>query len=139
MAKKLKRSQKPPLQKQEIDRLGQADDMDPSEEARKKEAFATLKSGFGRELLLAAAHYVSAIFWAQYHLDAQKELNHGSIFFLECGGPPLAVTADHVYAKYWRRKQCEPKLICQIDNLPFIPEERLIGRDQDLDIAIFHI
>ncbi len=88
----------------------------------------------------AAASYVSPLFWGTpASSSGDATINHGSIFFLECGGPPLAVTAAHLYQDYWCRKQDNPNLICQIDNLIFDPEDRLIDRDEGLDVATFRI
>jgi hypothetical protein len=106
----------------------------------KNEAIAILQSGFGRELLHAAGNYVAPIFWTQHpSLNVKAKINNGSIFFLDCGLYPLAVTAWHVYDRYLSKKQRDPSLICQIGCLPFDPEERLVDGDQRLDIATFRI
>ena len=110
------------------------------EESYKQRAIELLKSGYGRQIISIAASYVSVLFWGTPpSLSTEAIINHGSIFFLECGGPPLAVTAAHVYENYWSRKQNNSNLVCQIDNLPFDPENRLIDRDHGLDIATFRI
>lgn len=106
----------------------------------KDEAMALLKRGFGRELHRIAASYTSPIFWGQPSSSDTPEIaSSGSMFFLQCGERPFAVTANHVYQGYWLRKEREPDLICQVGNISFVPEERLIDRDATLDIATFRL
>jgi len=110
------------------------------EQAQKNQAISILKSGFGHEILHAAGHYVAPIFWTlPPPFDPVPQIGNGSIFFLECGGPPLAITAHHVYKEYLSRKERDPSLICQIGNLPLVPEERIIDGDEYLDVVTFRI
>jgi hypothetical protein len=44
-----------------------------------------------------------------------------------------------VYAAYLARKEQAPGLVCQIGRLRFKPEDRIIDRDQRLDVATFRI
>jgi hypothetical protein len=107
-------------------------------ETNKEHALALLAAGYGRELQEASYRLTAPLCWANPGV-ASPAFNNGSIFFLDCGHGPFAVTADHVYAGYLRRKQEEPGLVCQIERLAFQPEERLIDRDERLDVATFHI
>ena len=108
--------------------------------ASKEEARQILRTGFGRQLYLTAANYVAPVFWGESRSEvASPIINNGSIFFLNCGGPTLAVTAHHVYAGYLARKKYNPNIACQIGNLNFNPESRLIDFDPELDIATFRI
>ena len=83
-----------------------------------------------------ASNYTSAIYWIS---PRERKINNGSIFFLDCGSGPFAVTADHVYQGYLDSRDRDSKTKCQIGNLPFSPIERLIDRDKELDIATFTI
>src|SRR5713226_1491299 len=99
----------------------------------KDEAVALLKGHYGREIANVATSYTSVLFWGS--LDPRRgdtQINNGSVFFLDCGEGVFAVTADHVYEAYLKRKQQESKIICQIGNVPFAPENRLIDRDSNL-------
>lgn len=108
----------------------------------KQDALKLFQTGFMKQMAEAVSLHVAPIFWGHRVSDcttSEAQINNGNIFFIECGGPPLAITADHVYEGYLERKESEPDLICQIWNLPFIPEERLIERNSQLDIATFQI
>jgi len=103
----------------------------------KHEAISLLKGLYGREISNLASSYTSAIFWIS--AASNVETSNGSIFFINCGNGPFAVTADHVYEGYIKNKNIDPFLRCQIGNVPFVPENRLIDRDKELDIATFAI
>jgi hypothetical protein len=101
------------------------------------EAISMLQGPYGREIGNVASSYTAVFFWMT--IAPTAEIGHGSIFFLECGSGAFAVTANHVYEAYLERKQLDPSLTCQIGNLPFVPEARLIDRDPELDVATFRI
>ncbi len=98
-----------------------------------------LESEVGRNLPGTAARCVAPIHFAPGDAAAGGAINNGTIFFLDWGMGPLAVTADHVFQAYLTRKHAEPALLCRLGDLGFAPEERLIDRDADRDIAVFHI
>jgi hypothetical protein len=104
----------------------------------KEWALALLAAGYGRQLQGAAYFLTAPLCWVDLN-SPSPVFNNGSIFFLDCGHGSFAVTADHVYRGYLARKQDEPGLVCQIGRLPFRPDERLIDRDERLDVATFHI
>lgn len=94
-----------------------------------------MRRGYGHAIQAVAASYVSPVYWAPLPRDQNiPSLNHGTIFFLKCGGPILGITAEHVYAAYLERKSVEPALICQIGK-----QKRVIGRDSSLDLVTFEI
>ncbi len=106
----------------------------------KDEAVALLKGPYGREIAKIATDYTFVIFWAAPgDGSGDTRIDNGSGFFLDCGEGTFAVTADHVLQGYLERKRHEPGLICQIGNVHFEPEARLIDRDPNLDIASFRI
>lgn len=104
---------------------------------KKNEAIDLLKGQYGREISNLASSYTSAIFWTSAASDVKT--GHGSIFFIDCGNGPFAITANHVYEGYLKSKKVDPFIKCQIGNVPFIPENRLIDHDKELDIATFTI
>ncbi len=62
----------------------------------------------------ALSYYVAPIFLGHRVSDCtalEAKVNNGTIFFVECDGQPLAITADHVYAGYLERKESEFDLI----------------------------
>jgi hypothetical protein len=65
----------------------------------------------------------------------------GSMFFLDCGRGPFAVTAGHVFERFVEDRAQYRVRSCQIGNIAFNPEERLIawGKNLGLDIATFQV
>lgn len=104
----------------------------------KEQALALLRAGYGDELRRAAYQCTAPLFWADPTTPG-PQFNNGSVFFLDCGDGPCAVTAGHVYAAYLARKRQTPGLVCQIGRLRFRPEDRLIDHDERLDVATFRI
>jgi hypothetical protein len=104
------------------------------------EAARILKGGFGRELLHAATNYSAPIFWANPPSHGTSlTLNNATMFFLECGGPILGITAGHVFDAFRKRREREADLVCQLGNMPFDPNEQVLDFDPRLDIATFRI
>ena len=93
----------------------------------------------GPALSDVAAGYIAPIYW----IDPQARLTaipfNGTIFFLNCGGTSFAVTADHVYRAYLGARQAAPQIVCRIGNMNFDPANRLIDRNEGLDLATFRI
>lgn len=100
------------------------------------DAIKLLKGPYGREMANIACSYTSAIYWIS---PKKQKLNNGSIFFLNFGKGPFAVTADHVYQGFLDSKADDPATKCQIGNVIFAPHDRLIDRDSHMDIATFSV
>ena len=92
-----------------------------------------------KELVKTVSSYVAPIYWGTHGERDSVVHKNGTIFFLDAGEGVFAVTADHVYQAYLEQKEKSPNIVCQLLNLPFKPEERLIDSDADLDIATFRI
>jgi len=87
--------------------------------------------------------HVTWLLWSVQEKDklTPLEFRQGSVFFLDCGRGPFAVTAGHVFDQ-WVRDRAERRIRgYQIGNLGFDLEERLIdsGADRKIDIATFRI
>ena len=69
------------------------------------------------------------------------EPQQGSMFLLDCGRGAFAVTAAHVFDGFLGDRQTHRVRSCQIGNVGFNPEERLIasGAQQGIDIATFRV
>lgn len=71
------------------------------EYALKKEALDLFQTGFMKQMAEAVSYYVAPMFLGHRASDCtalEAKVNNGTIFFVECDGQPLAITADHVYA-----------------------------------------
>jgi hypothetical protein len=89
-----------------------------------------------------AASHATFLRWTRRTLLGTQKVSNGSIFFLSFGDKLFAVTAAHVYEGYLRDKSKAPRhIICHIGNLPFNPEERLVGlgSSKTVDIATFSL
>lgn len=94
---------------------------------------------FPRQLRNIAAAKVSPISWVAVPEQGAPVLHNGSMFFLDCGDGPFAVTAGHVCREYLRDRSSARRVICQVGNLDFDPQARLIGQRDQPDIATFRI
>lgn len=103
----------------------------------KKEAISLLKGPFGSEILKTISSYVAPLFWSRPENERLSIQGNGSIFFLRPNDISFAVTANHVYQAYMTDKKSSTNIFCQIGNIPFALEERLIDINEELDIATF--
>jgi hypothetical protein len=97
---------------------------------------------FWQRMHNSGAEHVSWLFWRYESRVLKTPLlpTQGSIFFLDCGRGPFAVTAGHVYDAFLEHRSTYRVRNCQIGNVAFNPEERLIARGRNgLDIATFKI
>lgn len=96
---------------------------------------------FAKQLHRTAATYVTTFRWSYIHatLGTQRWRN-GSAFFIDIGGRIIAITAAHVYRLYLNGKQvARGKIACQLGDLVFDPEARLIAVSDSIDIATFSV
>ena len=108
----------------------------------------------GKEAALAAvASYAVPIFWvtpagAGQGPHRNGRVRNGTLFVVDAGMGPFAVSANHVYEGYVEAKAKYPGTRCRVLPKPdgrggaplaFDPEARLIDRIHDPDIATFRI
>jgi len=105
----------------------------------RSEAIRIIQGPFGQQLLRIAGEYVAPFFWGVYRPGVAPAISNGTAFFLQCGASPFVVTAAHVYRTYCSEKEREPTVVCQVGNMPFRLEERVIAVDKRLDVATFRI
>jgi hypothetical protein len=105
-------------------------------EDRKRQVLA---DGLGARLLEEGMGYVVPIFWLALDAEQTAELRNGSAFLVDCGQGTFAVTAAHVFVAYTEAKRTAAQIACQIGNLLFDPEAKLIDRDTSTDIATFRL
>ena len=98
---------------------------------------------FSRALHDDGCAHVAWLLWSTQEEEKPTPLDYrqGSMFFLDCGRGPFAVTAGHVFEQFVKDRSTLRVRGCQIGNVGFNPEERLIdwGRDRRIDIATFRI
>ena len=98
---------------------------------------------FSRGLHDDGGSHVAWLLWSVQEKGQPTPLEYrqGSVFFLDCGRGPFAVTAGHVFEQFQRDRAERRIRGCQIGNVGVNPDERLIdwGRDKRIDIATFRI
>lgn len=98
---------------------------------------------FSRRMLDSGAEHVTWLVWRYQSKLVPGPLvaRQGSVFFLDCGRGPFAVTAGHVFEQFVEDRRLKRVRSCQIGNIGFNPEERLIARGNNLglDIATFQV
>ena len=109
----------------------------------KEKAIELYHGPFGKVMRELAASYVAPVFWQERNKEGGSRLRNSTMFFLDAGEGPFAVTARHVCQEYRVAKKDFPGTPCQLGNLPFDLEDRLISlieSDGDgPDIATFRI
>jgi hypothetical protein len=100
-------------------------------------------SDFSRSLHDRGGEHVALLLWSVQERARPPPLQyrHGSMFFLDCGCGPFAVTAGHVFEQFVKDRTELRVRGCQIGFVGFNPEQRLIdwGRDRRIDLATFKI
>jgi len=98
---------------------------------------------FGRRMNNSGSEHVTWFVWRYQSKVLETPLlpRQGSMFFLDCGRGPFAVTARHVFEKFVEDRRLRRIRSCQIGNIGINPEDRLIasGRNLGLDIATFRV
>lgn len=98
-----------------------------------------LSSGFGMDLLRSGLEYAVPLWWVFRSGGNSPILRNGSAFLVNCGSGIFVVTAAHVLAEYIAAKSDADDIVCQLGSIKLHPEERLISRNDSLDIATFRL
>jgi hypothetical protein len=93
----------------------------------------------GRVLVDAVISHTTCFGIAVPAENKRINIANGSVFFVQTPKALLAVTAKHVYEDYIAKKAESDGVECQIANLPFLPDERLVGLGKAYDIATFRM
>lgn len=114
--------------------------MPPRKPLSKEEAIALARGPYATTVEIAVAGSIAPFLWREQDEKGGLKIRNGTVFFFESGGENFMVTADHVFAAYLKARN-ELGLIarCQLGNLRFDPENRVIARSDSLDIATFSI
>jgi len=119
-----------------------ADEFAPSElfnalsENDKKRLFS---EGLGVELLHSGLAFAVPLWWLSVDQEKNPELRNGSAFLVDYGWGTFAVTAAHVFIEYCKAKRAATGIGCQLGDVLFDPEARLISCHPELDIATFRL
>lgn len=94
-----------------------------------------------KEYIRLAASYSLPIFWGYKAGDTFNVNNNGTAFILNTGQKRILVTAAHVYRSYINHKVKGKAELCQLANISFDLEERLLSipSGNSIDIATFRI
>ena len=105
----------------------------------KEEAIALTRGPYATSIERAVSASIAPFLWRERDEKDEPKIRNGTVFFAS-GDRTFMVTADHVFAAYLEaRKTFGNFARCQIGNLRFDPEDRMISRSDSLDIATFLI
>lgn len=92
------------------------------------------RSGYLPALRERIKSHTAPFFW---HDDTGMIRHSGTLTFVDTGTEKLAMTADHVYARYLEELDAGCVYECQFGGVLVRPEALLLARDQRLDVATF--
>ena len=75
----------------------------------KEEAIELCRGPFGKVMRELAASYVAPVFWEERNKEGGIRLRNSTMFFMDVGEGPFAVTARHVYQGYRAAKKDFPE------------------------------
>jgi len=109
-------------------------------EKQRKSAFDRLeRSGYLPQLRQLAKSLCAPFWWHGQEGNRYKILHNGTVCFLHTGERLIAVTADHVFRQYLEDKSRYEVFGCQWGGSTIEPENRVIDRNESLDLATFDI
>src|SRR5258708_21755942 len=112
----------------------------PKNPASKEEAVALMKGPLGPAVRKVAVDYVAPFLWSVPAKDGGIDARNGSAFFINGDRGVFLVTAHHVLKEFVAAREDFGRAVaCQVCNVPFHPEDRLIDSDEKLDIATFRV
>ena len=103
------------------------------------EATELTNKEFGRELIKLAVAHMTHFTFGVVNSNGHAKIRSATCFFLKTPRKLLVVTAKHVISAYRQALAEDPATICQIGNLPFEPDDRLIGMGTKADLATLSI
>jgi hypothetical protein len=104
-------------------------------ELTEDDAKALLKTKFGKELREIAVRHMTFFTFGIIDAEGFAKIRSATCFFLKTPSSLFVVTARHVVRGYLSAKQNDVRTLCQIGNIAFDPEERLIAMGERADIA----
>jgi len=113
--------------------------MPPLKPLTKEEAIALARGPYATTVEIAVAASIAPFLWRELDEKSALKIRNGTVFFVS-PDRPFMITADHVYTAYLdARNKFGDFARCQLGNLRFVPESRLIARSKSLDIATFAV
>lgn len=111
----------------------------PKPPLSKEDAIALTRGEYADVVEKAIAASIAPLVWFEPDAEGSLKARNGTAFFVSAD-QTFAVTADHVFAEYLKAREALGKRVrCQLGNLRFDPENRLVARDARLDISTFMI
>lgn len=99
--------------------------------------------GLQQQLSKSAGAMCAPFWWSLQEQPGQRAhiLRNGTICFVNTGSAELGVTADHVLNKYLSQlaEYGDVALECQFGGSTISPENRVLDRHTDLDLATIHV
>lgn len=113
--------------------------MSPVKPLSKEEAIALTRGPYATTVERAVAASIAPFLWRERDANGDPKIRNGTVFFVSAD-VTFMVTADHVFDAYLKARNMFGNFSrCQLGNVRFDPEDRLIARSASLDIATFII
>ena len=110
------------------------------EPVSREEGIRVIRAGFAEVLLDVAFDCSASIYWFSSADDHRGPvLNNGTIFFVDAGQGPFAITARHVIEGYREAVREEPHIRCEIGGVDFDFLGNLIAESKKADIVTLRI
>jgi hypothetical protein len=114
--------------------------MAPLKPLSKEEAIALTRGAYATTVEIAVSASIAPFLWRERDENGDLKMRNGTAFFFVSANRTFMVTADHVFAGYLEaRERFSHFSRCQLGNLRFDPQDRLVARSATLDIATFAI
>ena len=78
-------------------------------------------------------------FWSKGRGAEAEVLQNGTMCMVDTGTRKIGITCDHVYSEYLADRERHTDLEAQFGGNTIAPEQRLIARDEALDLATFDV
>ncbi len=109
-------------------------------DVRRLDAIRALRSGLAATITRLLMDCTAPVYWLRVGRGvAEDPVDNGTVFFIDMGAGPIALTAWHVVDGYRQAAALYPDLGCWLGSIPFNPSERLIAEDRLLEIATLRV
>lgn len=99
--------------------------------------FTERQRNIGDAIAAFVLYVARPFYWHNGALNADRNMRGASAFILQFGDRFIAVTANHVLQAYFDAKAENPNVVCQLSNGRVQPEQNIIARSAELDLATF--
>jgi hypothetical protein len=106
----------------------------------KQERIQAIRAGFAKVLLDVAFDCSAPLYWFSTANNQRGPIaSNGTVFFVDAGVGPFAITAKHVLQGYRETVLRDPSTLCEIGGIYFNILGNLIAEDREADIVTLRV